>query len=139
MTVVNPYLSFSGNCEEAFNFYQASFGGEFAALMRWKDMKGGPPLPEGEGDMIMHISLPIGSTVLMGSDTPASQGGATPGTNFTIAITPDSKDDADRLFNGLSEGGKVTMPMADTFWGAYFGMFTDKFEIPWMVNYSYQR
>ncbi|MHA3047836.1 VOC family protein [Riemerella anatipestifer] len=142
MTTVNIYLNFNGNCEEAFNFYKSVFGGEFTYVGRFGDMppqEGMPPMSEVDKNKIMHIGLPIGNTVLMGSDTggewapPFQQGN-----NFSINITPESKTAADKLFNGLSAGGKVTMPMADTFWGAYFGMFTDKFGINWMINFESQ-
>ncbi|MDY3315754.1 VOC family protein [Riemerella anatipestifer] len=142
MTTVNIYLNFNGNCEEAFNFYKSVFGGEFTYVGRFGDMppqEGMPPMSEVDKNKIMHIGLPIGNTVLMGSDTggewaPSFQ----QGNNFSINITPESKEAADKLFNGLSAGGKVTMPMADTFWGAYFGMFTDKFGINWMINFESQ-
>jgi PhnB protein len=138
MSTVNPYLHFEGNCEEAFDFYKSVFGGEFASHMRWKDMKCDAPPPEYQGNKIMHVSLPVGlGTVLMGSDRPGEMEKGTIGDNFSIAIGPDSKEEATRIFNGLSAGGKVTMSLEDTFWGAYFGMFTDKFGIQWMVNYDY--
>jgi PhnB protein len=138
MATINPYLHFEGNCEEAFDFYKSVFGGEFAAQMRWKDMKGETPPSESDGNKIMHVSLPIGhGTVLMGSDEPGEMGKGTIGDNFSIAIGRESKDEATRIFNGLSAGGNVTMALQDTFWGAYFGMFTDKFGIKWMVIYDY--
>lgn len=138
MTTINPYLTFNGNCEEAFNFYKSVFGGEFPFIGRYKDMPSQDPIPESEANRIMHVSLPVGgNTVLMGSDTPESSGNKhQPGNNFSISINTDSMEETDRLFNGLSDGGKVTMPLTDTFWGAYFGMFTDKFGIQWMLNYD---
>lgn len=141
MTTVNVYLNFNGNCEEAFNFYKSVFGGEFPYLGKYKDMpvqEGMPACSTEMGEKIMHVSLPISKeTSLMGSDTggewaPAFQ----KGNNFSISITTDSKEEADRLFNGLSAGGQVTMPLANTFWGDYFGMFTDKFGINWMVSFA---
>jgi PhnB protein len=143
MTTVNVYLNFEGNCEEAFNFYKSIFGGEFSYLGRFKDMppqEGVPPITAEEGEKIMHISLPISKeTSLMASDT----GGEwcakiTQGNNFSVSISTDSQNEADRLFNGLSAGGQVTMPMEKTFWGSYFGMFTDKFGINWMVSFDEQ-
>jgi len=138
MASINPYLTFNGNCEEAFLFYKSVFGGDFAFMGRFKDM---PPmqdkaLPENEGQKIMHVSLPISKeTILMGSDTTGAFGPATvEGTNFSISVNADSREEADKLFNGLSAGGKIVMPMNMTFWGAYFGMLTDKFGIQWMVN-----
>ena len=136
---VNPYLTFDGNCEEAFNFYRSVFGGDFSYVGRFKDM---PPSPEGkpvsetEGRKIMHISLPISKeTALMGSDSSEEFGHATVfGNNFTISINAPGEKEADRLFNELSGGGKATMPMSKTFWGSYFGMLTDKFGIQWMIS-----
>jgi PhnB protein len=143
MTTVNVYLNFDGNCEEAFNFYKSIIGGEFSFLGRFKDMppqEGTPPMTAEDGEKIMHVSLPISKeTILMASDT----GGewcakVTKGNNFSISINTDSRNEADRLFNGLSARGQVTMPMEKTFWGSYFGMFTDKFGINWMVSFDEQ-
>ena len=138
MPAINPYLTFDGNCEDAFNFYRSVFGGEFPYLGRFKDMPSEKPLPAEVGEKIMHVSLPIGNgSILMGSDSSAEFGHATVmGNNFSISINADSKEESDNLFNKLSAGGVVTMPMNQTFWGAYFGMFTDKFGIQWMVNYD---
>lgn len=140
MTTANIYLTFQGNCEEAFNFYKSVFGGEFPYIGRFKDM---PPMegvcsPPEIADLIMHISLPIGGdTVLMGSDTGGEWAPSLlMGNNFSISLNTDSRAEADRLFNGLSKDGKVTMPMDKTFWGDYFGMFTDKFGVNWMVSYA---
>ena len=141
MASINPYLTFAGNCEEAFNFYRSVFGGDFPYVGRFKDMPSETPIPESEGNKIMHISLPISKeTVLMGSDSSEAFGHATVmGNNFSISINTESEEEATQLFNGLSAGGKVTMPLNKTFWGAYFGMFTDKFGIQWMVNYDYEQ
>ena len=141
MTTVNIYLNFNGNCEEAFNFYRSVFGGEFPFLGRYKDMPPGEDgkkcAPEVE-NRIMHVSLPISKeTMLMGSDTGGEwAANFSQGNNFSISITTDSKAEADRLFNSLSAGGKVIMPMNKTFWGDYFGVFTDKFSINWMVSFN---
>lgn len=140
MATVNSYLTFNGNTEEAFNFYKSVFGGEFTYIGKFKDMPADencpPPSPE-EGELIMHVSLPISKeTVLMGSDATSFSGKVVAGTNFSISINAESKAEADKLFAGLSAGGNVTMPMENTFWGAYFGMFTDKFGINWMVNFD---
>ncbi len=134
---VHIYLNFNGNCEEAFNFYKSVFGGEFAYISRFSEM---PPsddykLSEDDMDNIMHVSLPIGDSVLMGSDVggewaPSFQAG----NNFSISITAEGKDETNSLFAALSEGGKVAMPPADTFWGDYFGMCTDKYGINWMIS-----
>lgn len=140
MAKVNVYLNFNGNCEEAFNFYKANFGGEFPYIGKFKDMPKDEknPMPEEMAEKIMHVSLQISEeTALMGSDT----GGEwaqhyKQGNNFTISISADSKAEADKLFNGLSEGGKVTMPLANTFWGDYFGMFEDKFGVNWMMSWN---
>ena len=141
MPQVNPYLTFKGNCEEAFNFYKSVFGGEFPYIGRFKDMPSDKPLPAGTGDLIMHVSLPISKeTTLMGSDSSEAFGQVTNvGNNISISINTESEEEATKLFNGLSEGGKVTMPLIKTFWGAFFGMFTDKFGINWMVNYDYNK
>ena len=140
MTTVNAYLTFNGNCLEAFNFYKSVFGGEFQYVGRFGDMpaEAGPPAKPEDSDKIMHVSLLISQeTMLMGSDSGgewASQ--FAQGNNFSISISTDSKDNADRFFTGLSAGGRVTMPMGKTFWGDYFGMFTDKFGINWMVSFN---
>lgn len=141
MATVNPYLSFTDNCEEAFNFYKSVFGGEFdGGVMRFGEVPEEFQGEQSEKNKVMHISLPIGKgTYLMGSDTPASMGTIVKGSNYSIAVHPDSEEEATRLFNGLSAGGQVTMPLDKTFWGAYFGMFTDKFGIQWMVNYDYNK
>ncbi|WP_166920580.1 VOC family protein [Flavobacterium poyangense] len=140
MATVNPYLIFNGNCEEAFLFYKSVFGGEFPYIGKFKDM---PPGEEGCGgtsekdaERIMHVSLPIGDTILMGSDSSEQSGDVVVGANFSVSINVGSTEEADRIFNGLSAGGTVFMPMDKTFWGAYFGMFKDKFDISWMVNFD---
>ena len=142
MNTVNLYLTFNGNCEEAFLFYQSVFGGEFSYIGRFKDMPSGDenckPMSEEEGNKIMHVSLPISQeTVLMGSDTGGEWSPKlVQGNNFAASVNTGSREEADRIFNGLSQGGQVAMPMENTFWGAYFGMFADKFGINWMVNYD---
>ncbi|GAB3659993.1 VOC family protein [Echinicola sediminis] len=140
MTVINPYLTFLGNCEEAFNFYKSVFGGEFTYLGRFSEMppQEGVTLSEEAKNKIMHVSLPIGpNTSLMGSDSGGDWGAQTiVGNNISVSITADSKEQADKFFNELSAGGQVTMPIADTFWGDYFGMLTDKFGINWMVSFN---
>jgi PhnB protein len=141
MTSVNTYLNFNGNCEEAFNLYRKVFGGDFSYVGRYKDMppqEGMPPMSPEDGEKIMHMSLPISKeTMLMGSDAGGDWApNIVQGNNVAISINTDSKENADRIFNGLSEGGKVTMPMDNTFWGDYFGMFVDKFGINWMVSFN---
>lgn len=138
MATINPYLTFNGNCEEAFNLYKSVFGGEFAFSGRFKDMPENPeyPVEESEKDLIMHISLPIGNgTVLMGSDTSRAFGKlAEPGSNFSVSINTDSVEEATRMYNALADGGTEIMPLNKTFWGAYFGQLVDRFGIRWMVN-----
>jgi PhnB protein len=138
MTTVNVYLNFAGNTEEAFDFYKSVFGGEFASVVRFRDMPmEGANIPDSDQDKIMHIGLPIGDQMLMATDTLASLGQElTQGNNSYVSVHPDSRDEADRLFNGLSAGGDVEMPMADQPWGDYYGAFTDKFGIRWMINYG---
>jgi PhnB protein len=131
------YLNFNGNTEEAFNFYKSVLGGEFLAVMRFGEAPGcdGGTISDGDKNKIMHIALPLeGGNAMMGTDALKSMGGeVTMGTNFHIIISADSRAEADRLHQALSEGGQVTMPMADQFWGAYFGSCADKFGFQWMV------
>lgn len=133
---VHPYLNFDGQAEEAFNFYRSVFGGEFTANMKMTEAPGSEELPEAEKNRTMHISLPIGKdTILMASDILPSAGHKlVRGNNLYISLSPDTREEADRLFNGLSKGGEIEMPMEDQFWGDYFGSFTDRFGIRWMVN-----
>lgn len=137
MATINPYLNFNGNTEEVFNFYRSVFGGEFLSVNRFKEMHSENELAAGEGEKIMRISLPIGGGgILMGSDSLEMSGLVTAGNNFSISISPDSQEEATRLFNGLAAGGQVTMPLMQAPWGAFFGMFTDKYGVQWMVNYE---
>lgn len=141
MARVNVYLTFNGNCEEAFSFYKSVFGGEFPYIGRFGDMPPGAEgkqMSEADAHKIMHVSLPISrETVLMGSDTGGEWASHfRQGNNISVSVSAGDKEEADRLFNGLCAGGQVTMPMDNTFWGAYFGMCTDKFGIHWMVNYD---
>ena len=139
MALINPYIHFNGNAEEAFTFYKSVFGGDFAKIMRYKDLSSPEyPIPENEANNIMHIALPIGkNNVLMASDTMEIMGKVTENDNRnTISISAESKEEADKLFNGLSEGGKVEMPIAYSPWGSYFGMFADQFGVQWMVDFD---
>ncbi len=140
MATINPYIHFNGNAEEAFTFYKSIFGGEFATVVRFKDMSANPefPIPDNEANKIMHIALPIGKTsILMASDTPEFMGKHNENeTRSKISISAESKEEADKLFNGLSAGGKVEFPISDSPWGSYFGMFRDKFGIEWMVDFD---
>ena len=139
MAKINPYIHFNGNAEEAFEFYRSVFGGEYHQVVRFKDMPMSEhPIPENEADKIMHISLPIGPhSMLMGSDTPSTMGTHNEQeTRSKMYIHTASKDQADAIFNGLSEGGAVEMPIGQSPWGSYFGMLRDKFGIEWMIDYS---
>jgi PhnB protein len=137
MSTINPYLNFAGNTEEAFNFYKSIFGGDFLMLQRYSDVQGADQMPPGVKDKIMHVSLRIGDNILMASDACEELGySVTQGNNFYVCLNPDSKEEADRIFNALAEGGKVEMPIQDMFWGAYWGSVKDKFGIQWMVNYD---
>ncbi len=138
MAQINPYINFNGNAEEAFTFYKSVFGGEFAKVMRFKDLSNPDfPIPEKEANKIMHIALPIGRNVLMANDVPESMGPTNENENRSkIAISAQSKEEADQLFIGLSEGGTIEMPIADSPWGSYFGMFRDKYGIEWMIDYD---
>ncbi|MBN8865157.1 MAG: VOC family protein [Sphingobacteriales bacterium] len=139
MVRMNPYLNFDGNTEEAFNFYRSVFGGEFVGgIHRMGEAPGMDGLAAGEKNRVMHISLPIGNgATLMASDTLPSAGHVLhKGNNVHISLHPDSREEADRLFAGLSAGGQIVMALTDTFWGSYFGTFIDKFGISWMINYA---
>ncbi|HEU4718749.1 MAG TPA: VOC family protein [Bacteroidia bacterium] len=138
MALINPHINFNGNAEEAFNFYRSVFGGEFAKIMRFKDLSGAEfPVPAHEANKIMHIALPIGKNVLMGNDVPESMGRTNENENRSkISISAESREEADRLFNGLSAGGQIEMPISDSPWGSYFGMFRDKYGIEWMVDFD---
>ena len=141
MATLNPYLNFMGNTEEAFNFYRSVFGGEFTNLTRFKDTPAAAGMSPADANKLMHVSLPIGKgNTLMGTDAVEGMGHTlTNGNNVQLSLEADSKEEATKLFNGLSAGGKVEMPLSDQFWGAYFGMFADKFGVKWMVNYTYPK
>jgi PhnB protein len=137
MATINPYLTFNGNCEDAVNFYKKVFGGEFHLISRFKDMPAMPgmEIPEQLKDRIMHVSLPIGkNSILMASDANPAMGEVKIGQNISLSVNTESKEEADRVFSSLAAGGKITMPIANTFWGAYFGMLIDQFDIIWLVN-----
>ncbi len=139
MAQVNPYLIFNGNCEAAFLFYKSVFGGEFPYMGKFGDMPSETELSEEDKNKVMHVTLPIGDgTLLMGSDSNSQSGQVQFGENVSISINTTSRAEADKLFHGLSEAGIIKMPITDTFWGAYFGMFTDKYGIHWMVNFDEQ-
>lgn len=140
MATVNPYLMFEGNCKEAFDFYKNAFGKEFSDINYFGGMppqEGVPALTDAQKEMVMHLKLPISEeTILYGSDIFPGTPGFAVGDQFSVSINADSRAEADLLFTKLSEGGKVTMPLADTFWGAYFGMWRDKFGVDWMINFD---
>lgn len=139
MTTINPWINFNGNAEEAFTFYKSVFGGEFRKILRLGDLES-PEFPVAEKDRntIMLIALPIGNgSVLMGNDVPEFMGRVSENENRSkIAVTAESKEEADRIFNGLSAGAQVEAPMSDSPWGTYFGMFRDKYGIEWVIEYS---
>jgi PhnB protein len=138
MATINPYLNFPGTTEEAFTFYKQVFGTDFITLQRFKDTPESDKLPVDEQEKIMHAALPLGKgTILMATDALQSMGqNLTQGTNFHLSIGTESREEADRLFAGLSSGGQITMPLDKMFWGDYFGMLTDKFGIQWMISYN---
>ena len=138
MALINPHINFNGNAEKAFNFYKSVFGGDFAIIMRFKDLASTEfPISEHEANNIMHIALPIGQNILMGNDVPESMGRTNENENRSkISISAESVEEADKLFNGLSAGGQIEMPIAYSPWGSYFGMLRDKYGIEWMVDYD---
>jgi PhnB protein len=138
MASINPHINFNGNAEEAFNFYKSVFGGEFAKVMRFKDLASDDfPVAEHEANKIMHIALAIGNSILMANDVPEILGRTNENENRSkIVISAESKQEADKLFNGLSTGGQIEMPISDSPWGSYFGMFRDKYGIEWMVDFD---
>lgn len=141
MTKLNPYLFFNGNCEAAFNFYKSVFRSEFKYLGRYKDVPNADRQIFKENDeKIMHVTLPINEeTALMGSDNAESFKELESNSNFALYLNTDSKAEADRLFNELSDGGEIKVPMTETFWGSYYGIFKDKFEINWKITFDLQR
>lgn len=141
MAQINPHINFNGNAEEAFTFYKSVFGGEFGKIMRFKDIASAEfPVPEKETNKIMHIALPIGKNVLIANDVPEMMGKVNEMENRSkIAVTAESKAEADKIFNGLSAGGTIEMPIADSPWGTYFAMFRDKYGIEWTVDFTPKR
>ena len=139
MAHINLYIHFNGNAEDAFTFYKSVFGGEFSKIMRYKDLSSAEhPIAERDGNRIMHIALPISkSNVLLGSDVLEMMGRVTENDNRnTISISAESREEADKLFNGLSAGGNIEMPITDGPFGSYFGMFADKYGVQWMVDFT---
>ena len=138
MAIINPHINFNRNAEEAFNFYKSVFGGEFTKIIRLKDIFSPEfPVAENEADKIMHIALPIGKTFLMANDVPASMGTVNENENRSkIFVSAESREEADKLFNGLSAGGNIEVPISESPWGTYFGMFGDKYGIEWKVDFD---
>jgi PhnB protein len=138
MALINPHINFNGNAEEAFLFYKSVFGGEFTKIIRLKDISSPEyPVAENDANKIMHIALPIGKNILMANDIPESMGRVNENENRSkISISAESREEADKLFNGLSAGGNIEVPISDSPWGSYFGMFRDKYGIEWMVDFD---
>jgi len=138
MATINPHINFNGNAEEAFTFYKSVFGGAFTKIIRFKDLSiPEHSIAESEANKIMHIALPIGNSILMANDVPDFLGRVNENENRSkIFVTAESREEADKLFNGLSAGGTVEMPIGDSPWGSYFAMFRDKFGIEWMVEFA---
>ncbi len=138
MANINPHINFNGNAEEALLFYKSVFGGEFTKIMRFKDLASTEfQVTENEANKIMHIALPIGSSILMANDVPEIMGRTNENEHRSkIVISAESKGEADKLFNGLSAGGQIEVPISESPWGAYFGMFRDKYGIEWMVAFD---
>ena len=138
MPTINPYINFNGNAEAAFTFYKSVFGGEFGKIIRFKDLSSPEfQMPENDANKIMQITLPVGNNVLMANDVPESLGRVNENENRSkIAISADSREEADKFFNGLSRGGTVEMPLSESPWGTYFAMFRDKYGIEWTVEFD---
>jgi PhnB protein len=141
MATINPYINFNGNAEEAFMFYKSVFGGEFGPIVRFKDVASDEfPVPEHEANKIMRITLPIGSSTLIANDIPESMGRVNENENRSkIAVYAETKEEADKFFNGLSQGGAVEVPMSEDLWGTHFAMFRDKYGIEWTVEFDSHR
>ena len=138
MATINPWINFNGNAEEAFSFYRSVFGGDFTKVVRFKDLSiPGFHVSADEANKIMHIALPVGKNILIANDVPAGMGRVNENENRSkIAISAETRAEADRLFKGLSEGGAVEMPMAESPWGTWFAMFRDKYGIEWTVEFD---
>ena len=132
---LSTYLTFDGNCREAFEFYRSVFGGEFTEFQTFGDGPPDMPVAEEEKNRVMHVALPIGSSILMGSDTSSFAPPHAAGNNSSLSIDVESRERCDELCAKLSAGGSVIMPLQEMFWGAYFGQWTDRFGINWMVSY----
>lgn len=131
---LSTYLTFNGNCREAFEFYRSVFGTEFVVLSTFAEAPEDMEVPDADRDKVMHVTLPIGSSVLMGSDNDPSAPPVVVGNNFSISVDPEGRKESDDLIGKLAAGGTVSMPMQETFWGSYFGLCTDKFGVNWMIS-----
>lgn len=138
MASINPYINFNDNAVEAFTFYKSVFGGEFGTIVRFKDLASAEfAVPESEADKILRITLPIGGNVLVANDVPEAMGPVSENENRSkIAVSTESREEADRIFSGLTEGAAIEMPMSDSPWGTYFGMFRDKYGIEWTIEFN---
>ncbi len=138
MAQINPHINFNGNAEEAFTFYKSVFGGEFAIIVRFKEIASDEmPVAEHEANKIMHIALPIGKNLLMANDVPESMGPTNENENRSkIVINAESREEADKIYNGLSAGATIEVPISDSPWGTYFAMFRDKYGIEWMIDFD---
>jgi PhnB protein len=138
MAQINPHINFNGNAEEAFTFYKSVFGGEFKKVIRLKDLSSPEfPVAENDADKIMYIALPVGQNILIANDVPEFMGRVNENENRSkISVRAESKEEADRVFNGLSAGGQIEAPIGDSPWGSYFGMFRDKYGIEWIVEFD---
>lgn len=138
MATINPHINFNGNAEEAFQFYQSVFGGNFTKIIRLKELSSPDfPVPESDAEKIMHIGLRIGKNTLIGNDVPSFLGQVNERENRSkISVSTESREEADKLFNRLSQGGEVEVPMSDSPWGTTFSMFRDKFGIEWIIEFD---
>ena len=138
MATINPYINFNGNAEEAFNFYKSVFGGELEKIIRFKDLEGPDThITDSEANKVMRIALPIGGSTLIANDVPENMGPVSENENRSkISVSTESRAEADKIFAGLTVGGTIEMPMGDSPWGTYFGMFRDKFGIEWTVEFN---
>ncbi|MES1220451.1 MAG: VOC family protein [Bacteroidota bacterium] len=138
MALINPHMNFNGNAEEAFTFYKSVFGGEFTKIIRFKDIaSAGFPVAESEANKVLHIALPVGKTSLMANDVPEIMGKTNENENRSkIFVNAESREEADKIFYGLSAGGTIEAPIGDSPWGSYFGCFRDRYGIEWIIDYT---
>lgn len=138
MAQINPHINFNGNAEEAFKFYQSVFGGDFAKIIRFKDIANAVfQVPDNEADKLMHIALPIGANFLIGNDVPSFMGSVNENENRSkLSVRADSMDEALSLFKGLSAGGNIEVPVDESAQGSCFGMFRDKYGIEWIIEFA---